>query len=93
MATTTPTISTVTQSLLDNADYSAVNSIVKARAFLLACNQYFILMPSATSNGGTSAAYSVSQIEKMRDEALMFIRMNSTPSGRVKFLSVRNDYR
>ena len=89
----THTLASVQQTMLDNADYSNPASVTKARLYVIACERYRILFPSASSGGGTSVAYDLNQISAMQAKAEAFIRANSSPSGRVKFLSVSDDFR
>lgn len=87
------TISTVQAALLANVDFAETNSVSKAKAFITACKQYRILFPTSSSNGGTSVGYDLNQIATMQAQAESFVRANSNPSGRVKFLSVSDDFR
>lgn len=86
-------ISTVQTNLLANVDYAETNSVSKAKAFITACKQYRILFPTSSSNGGTSVGYDINQVATMQAQAEAFVRANSTPSGRVRFLSVSDDFR
>jgi len=87
------TISTVQTNLLANVDYAETNSVSKAKAFITACKQYRILFPTSSSNGGTSVGYDLNQVATMQAQAESFVRANSNPSGRVRFLSVSDDFR
>ena len=86
-------ISTVQSNLLANVDYAETNSVSKAKAFITACKQYRILFPTSSSNGGTSVGYDINQVATMQAQAESFVRANSNPSGRVRFLSVSDDFR
>ena len=87
------TIATVQEDLIANLGYEAAGSVSMANAFIEACNAYLILWPTASSEGGTSVAYDVNQIRMLRDEAKQWKRSHSSPSGRVTFLSVTDDFR
>ena len=90
---TTPTIATVQADLLANVDYAETNSVPKAKLFITACKRWRVLNPVSSSNGGTSVAYDINQILSMQTQAESFVRSNSNPSGRVRFLSVSDDFR
>jgi hypothetical protein len=87
------TIATVQADLLANVDFAETNSIVKAKAFISACKKFRILNPTSSSNGGTSVAYDINQVATMQTQAESFVRSNDSPSGRVRFLSVSDDFR
>lgn len=87
------TITTVQSQLLENIDFAETKSVAKATKFITACKQYRVLLPTSSSNGGTSVGYDITQIETMQAQAEQFVRANSNPSGRVRFLSVTDDFR
>lgn len=91
------TIDTVYTALLDNADWQSDNSIVKAKAFVTAAKQFFILSPAqSASPGGFSMAMSVQQIKQLHDEAASFLVSNasSTNGGAsVSIMGAKHGYR
>lgn len=86
-------IATVQAELLENIDYAEAKSVSKATKFITACKKYRLLNPASSSSGGTSVSYDINQIKDMQAQAEAFLRSYSSPSGRVKFLSVSDDFR
>jgi hypothetical protein len=68
------TFDTVQAALLDNADWQSDNSLSKAKLFVAAAKQFFILSPnSSQSPGGFSMSINAMQIKQLHDEAASFI--------------------
>lgn len=83
------TIDTVYTALLDNADWQSDNSIVKAKAFVTAAKQFFILSPAqSASPGGFSISMSVQQIKQLHDEAASFIASNGSAANGGSSISI-----
>ena len=87
------TIATAQADMVANVGYEATGSVTMARALITACGEWVLLAPVASSEGGTSVSYDLNQVKMMRDEARAFVRANASPSGRVSFLSVMDDFR
>lgn len=89
-------IDTVIDALLDNADFEASNSVSKARAFITAANQFFILTPASQSDQGSSLSMGLAEIRNLLVAARSFVAQASTDSAdtsRVRFLSARQGWR
>lgn len=83
------TIDTVYTALLDNADWQSDNSIVKAKAFVTAAKQFFILSPAqSASPGGFSMSMSVQQIKQLHDEAASFVASNASAANGGSSISI-----
>lgn len=91
--TANATVLSTQNALTTNSGYATAGSVAMARLFIDACMDYRILFPAATSNDGTSTAYSIPEITAMQKDAEAFVRANASPNGRVKFLSVMDDFR
>jgi len=85
-----PTIDTVEQALLDNADYDTTGSVTKARLFVTAARQWLILSPQSSSNQSSSMSWDTATISSMLEAANNFISVNS---GSVKHLAVSRRFR
>jgi len=88
---TTPTLASIQQTLLDNADYSVEGSVAKAKAFVTAATQMLIVLPQSSANQATSVAYSVDQIRQLKNEAEEWLAANDpvqNASSSTRFLSV-----
>ena len=92
----TPTIFTVEQALLDNADFEEVASVAKAKLFVTAAKRWLILNPASSSNQSSSLSFSIQQIESMMTSARDYIAANDSTNnagGAVRFLSVTEGFR
>jgi hypothetical protein len=90
------TIDEVIDALLNNADFEASNSVAKARAFVTAANQFFILTPASQSDQGSSLSMGLAEIRNLLTAARAFINQadtNSAATSRVRFLSARTGWR
>ena len=86
----------VIDALLNNADFEASNSVAKARAFVTAANQFFILTPASQSDQGSSLSMGHAEMRNLLTAARAFINQadtNSAATSRVRFLSARTGWR
>jgi hypothetical protein len=91
------TIDTVYMALLDNADWQSDNSIAKAKLFVTAAKQFFILSPARSeSPGGFGMTMSIIQIKQLHDEAASFIASNALAANggaSISILGARHGFR
>lgn len=87
------TIDEVIDTLLDNADFEAAQSVSKAQSLVTAAVRYFILVPQSQSDQGSSMAISTTTVENLMKRAQAFVAANRTPVGAVRFLSVTEGFR
>ena len=90
-----PTLDTVTDTILENADFEEQSSVSKARAFVTAAKQYLILSPQSQSEHGTSMTINTDQIERMMTRAQQFLERRAANSGSssVRFLTASEGFR
>lgn len=83
----------------DNADYSASDSLSKARAYETALIQYMSITPSAQSDQGSSLSYDLATCQFLLSRVTSYIRekqsalAQSSASSSVRFLSAREGWR
>lgn len=78
---------------LDNADFEESASVAKAKAFVTACVQLAVLLPSSASDQGSSQAFDIADIRANKERAQAFVAANSSGAS-VRFLSVNTgDFR
>ena len=86
-----PNIETITQALLDNADFESSRSLTKAKLFVTAATQWLIFAPQETEDQHSRMKMNNSQIEKLLARAQEFVATNdSSNGGSVSFLSAEN---
>ena len=77
---------------LDNADFEETNSLPKARAFVTACTQLAVLLPSSASDQASSHSFDIAEIRANKERAQSYVAANG--SAGVRFLSVNTgDFR
>lgn len=86
------TYATAITAYLDNADFEESQSLTKAKAFVTACVQLSVLMPSSASSQGQSQSIDTAQIAANKDRALNYIAANSQGAS-VRFVSFYGDFR
>jgi len=89
------TYSQAVEAYLDNADFEEDASLSKAKAFVTACVQLAVLLPSSASFGASAQSFDVASIKAAQTRALDWIQAYeaSTTSPAVRFFSFRSDYR
>jgi len=74
---------------LDNADFEATGSLVKAKAFLTACVRLSVLLPQSASDQGSSQSFDMASVADNKRRAQEWINANNGSAGAgVRFLSV-----
>jgi len=78
---------TAVDAYLDNADYEAAGSVAKAQAFVTACVQLAMLLPSSASSQGSSQSFDIGELRANKERAQAYIAANAA-GARTRFLSV-----
>ena len=81
----------VQEAYLANADYFAEQSTAKCKAFLTACKQLLVLLPSAAkSGGGNEQQWNIEAIEKQLATAQSWLSTRFGDVDRTRFASFRD---
>ena len=90
------TYASVETALLENADFEETASLTKAKAFVTACNRFFVLMPASQGDQGTSMAMGLPQIQALMARAQSYIKANDSANNstsHVRFLTFADGFR
>jgi hypothetical protein len=69
----TPTLQEIRDAYLANAGYEEANDITMARAFVTACRQLLIALPSNMASDGQSASHQINEIRQAMQAAREWI--------------------
>ena len=80
---------------LNNADFEESSSLSKAKAFVTACVQLAVLLPSSSSFQGSAQSFDVASIKSAQTRALDWIQAYeaNTTNPAVRYFNFRSDFR
>lgn len=83
------------EAYLDNADFEEDASLSKAKAFVTACVQLAVLLPSSASFQGSAQSFDMASIKAAQTRALDWIQAYEATANNsgVRFFNFRSDFR